>query len=149
MPVKSKRRKRKFLTDKQLNAMPLHKLMTIAMRDTAKQEKAPNSAVDMGTWLKRNGECRACFAGSVMRFSRRLPKSHFCSGGFMNDEYEGWARALNSLRGGYVQIALEQLDRKVPVGIEFKIDVPTYEEDRNGWWDGMRKIAKYLKDAGI
>lgn len=150
MPTKSKRKPaarkpRPKLTDAKLNAMKLHELMKIAMRDTRKQERAKNSVVDMGEWLfPGNGEpCAACFAGSVMRHSQGRLAHRFA------DDHPAWAMALDNLRLGFVNSALEDFGRPLEPKWSCQYRVPYYPEDRDAWWAAMRKLYRDLKDADL
>lgn len=142
------KRKARWLTDEQLNAMPLWKLCQIALRDTATQEATRNSVVDMGVYFHRNGACRACFAGSVIRFSCDLRRYVFSADGYIVDAPR-WTQALDDLRSGDVRGALLCLNRECPYEFSEPFFVPDYSPANDIWWRAMRELAKKLKDAGI
>lgn len=151
MPTKSKRKPaarkpRPKLTDAKLNAMKLHELMAVAMRDTRKQERAKHSRVDMCVWLDPgNGEpCKACFAGSVMRHSLNM-----CWMVLDTSPIQRWATALNYLRWGYVGYALHKLGRHPEEKHSLDRWVPDYDDDRRGWWAAMRRLHADLKEADL
>jgi hypothetical protein len=141
-----KPRKRKYLTHEQLNAMPLHKLLAVGLRDLRKQELTPGCEVNMFTWLHRNKRkrtCTACLAGSVLRSEIRNP-FHF----WENAEYvPDWMDALDDLRQGMVGNALHSLGRATTFGLNRWI--PDYDGNRIGWWKAMRQLHADLKKAGL
>lgn len=146
--MKTKPRKRKKLTDAFLNKLPLWKLLTIAMRDLKKQEKAPNSVVDMDDWLVRNGQCKACMAGSVMRFSCGVRGSRRS-----NDyvwETPNWALAVNEMRCGQVGDALNWLGRgEFRVRHKLNCIITPYNRDHVLFWRGITRLRDDLKKAGL
>jgi len=141
-----KPRKRRYLTHEQLNAMPLHKLLAVGLRDLRKQERTPGCKVEMGEWLSGDGrKCTACVAGSVLRHEMRSPFSEW-------DELRllpAWMAALDSLRVGRVASALDDLDRDREPGTPFWRIIPDYHTDRTGWWKAMRRLHADLKKAGL
>lgn len=146
MPTTKKPRKRKFLTHEQLNAMPLHKLLAVGLRDLRKQETTRGCKVFMFDWLGGDSRrCTACVAGSVLRHEMRSPFSEWDKISYL----PSWMSALDSLRMGRVTWALDDLDRDREPGVPFCRIIPDYHEDRTGWWKAMRKLHADLKKAGL
>ena len=139
------RRNKALLTDEQLNAMSLSKLLTIGLKDLRRQEKAKNSEVRMHCWLEKDdGICVACLAGSVMRFS--------CGRTYQGLSFAPtWATALNCLRIGEVKAALGTLGRDGLLGDGLNRRVVDYVQKSQGagWWRQMGKLLKDLKKTGL
>lgn len=148
MKAKTKKR-RKPLTDAYLNGLPLWKLLAIGLRDLEKQERAPRSAVAMGVWFVRGSVCKACLAGSVMRFSCRTRVK--CGREFSEQHpQQRWVNALDDLRMGDVSCALMSLGRK-RTQQAYSLDriITYYEHNREAFWREMRQLQKDLKAADL
>lgn len=121
----------------------LSQLLAIGLRDLRKQERAKDSEVDMGIWLRRNGTCVACIAGSVMRFSLGIRK-HGETDPYDLPDYKLMS-ALNCLRGGDVEEAAKRL--KVKTKLEYR-PICGYDGPNGEWWREMKSLLKDLKAAG-
>jgi hypothetical protein len=143
MPTKTKRKPKTLAHVKKLST-----LLAIGLRDLRKQERAKNSVVDMDVCLKQNGECVACLAGSVMRFSLDNHKPR----AFLDDEShdletQSRLRALDKIRLGYVRTASECMG--VITQLPFRtIETPKYDGPNGEWWAAMKSLLKELREAG-
>lgn len=141
MATKTKRRKVNLAKVKKLST-----LLAIGLRDLRKQERAKNSKVAMGTWLKRNGKCEACMAGSVMRFSLGMRgRGSEIYPSACDEAVESRLVALNYLRVGEIGFAASD------IGIASTLSdrpVAIYSIDRDGWWSDMKQLLADLKAAG-
>lgn len=144
-------------TKKKLRHKKLHSLLALALRDVAKQEKAKDSVVEMGTWYESNGKCMACAAGSVMRFtlgvSRATAKRR--AGDISPLDFDADTRqrlwALNNLRSGCVRYAANDLfghSSRVPSDLLY-VSVADYNDDPQQWWKDMRSLHSRLKAANL
>ena len=132
MPVKN-------YTEEELNAMPLHKLLGVALTDLAWAERTPGFVIDMSVFVsKQAGPCRVCLGGSVMARRERF-----------KDEINvpDYAVALDVLRLGAVSHALDQLGRSWSYGLDRK--VRHYHTDRDQFLADMEKLRADLKEAGL
>jgi hypothetical protein len=120
----------------------LSSLLALALRDVRKQERAKNSVVEMGVWLRQNGKCLACAAGSVMRFS--LSGKHYHP-----SQYDAPTKnrlyAINELREGWCTFAAQYLGTTSRLPYR---QAPEYDGPRGEWWKAMRKLLADLKAAG-
>lgn len=124
---------------------PLWKILAIAITDMRKQERAPNSRLDMGTWFQTNGECVACAAGSVLRWSCGVTSERevFNRG----DEWDRVRWAINSLRDGCVASALGYMRRGGFVDEDCHIT--EYGWNPANFWRDIRALQKQLRAANI
>lgn len=145
MKTAKKKRRPSKLTHEQLNAMPLHKLLAIGLRDLRKHEKARDCIVDMGDWLRSNGKCRACLAGSVLR--------HEFGCRNLRDAMQfntNWMEALDQLRRGDVCEALFRIGRMETVATAgLNRTIQHYLIDREQFYRDMCKLHRDLKEAGL
>lgn len=89
------------------NALPLWRLCEIAHEDLKWAAKQENLAVNMGCWVaKAGGKCLVCLAGAVLYKE--------CGWRSERKDIPAFADALNWLRVGCVDLALEELGRPVP-----------------------------------
>lgn len=141
--TKQPQKRKKPLTDAYLNSLPLWKLLSIAMVDLRKQERAKKSSVNMLDWLVLNGECSACMAGSVMRFSCDIKETVVTAS-------RKWAYAIDSLRRGTVSYAILNIGRSSLVCFHtLDRTVASYCHDRAAFWRDIRKLRDDLKKAGL
>lgn len=123
---------------------PLWKILAIAITDMRKQERAPRSRIDMDEWFRTNGECVACAAGSVLRWS---------FGAESRDEFWEIAsgtslrHAIDRLRSGLISSALFYLDRQQT--IKHDCYIRSYANCREGFWRDIRDLQKRLRAANI
>lgn len=122
----------------------LSKVLALALADLRKAERMKGFEVHMDWWISTRGAtCKVCLAGSVMamRFSlRQMP------GGDMPEENK--MMALEDLRNGNVRTAYWELTGKYGHG-DLDRRVPSYHEDRPGWWKAMKTLLADLKRAGL
>lgn len=159
MPAtKQPQKRKKPLTDKFLNSLPLWKLLSIAMVDLRKQERASKSEVDMWIWLKRNGKCCACMAGSVLRFSCAVNPTRWTEFHQKNldldrepeDPSYKWRNAVDCMRCGGMSNAADYLDRSRGKFVSFNREISDYHEDgRAAFWRDITQLRDDLKKAGL
>lgn len=129
---------------------PLWKILTIAITDMRKQERAPRSRIDMGEWFRTNGECVACAAGSVLRWSCGINSNAryeqcSCDDGVLRLRY-----AIDELRLGNVNTAMRELGRQLTKESSLlRCDIRSYSMDRDGFWEDIRALQKRLRAANI
>jgi hypothetical protein len=104
----------------------------------------------MDEWLKQNGKCAACLAGSVLRFSLGAKP---LNGAYpILDDYavsrENGDRleALNDLRLGLVKLAADWL--RVSTKLPRTSGMPSYDGPNGEWWKAMKSLLKDLREAG-
>lgn len=140
--IKTKRKPKTLAHVKKLST-----LLAIGLRDLRKQERAPDSEVNMEIWFKRNGKCVTCLAGSVMRFSLGCNRGgeEVCPIDLKTDQWSRSAlNALNDLRDGYVRLAAEEMGMLTTACNRY---VPDYDGPNGEWWAAMRQLLKDLKAA--
>ena len=145
MPVAKPKKRAKPLKIEWLVQQPLWKILAIAITDMRKQERAPRSKLKMRLWFNKNGECVACAAGSVLRWS---------CGVETNEDFSricgrtiSLRHAIDALRVGMVVEAAAILGRKYPR--RFDGDIREYELCPAGFWKDVIALQKRLKAADI
>ena len=145
MATKTKRRKLNLGRIKKLST-----LLAIGLRDLRKHEETDGCKVDMDVWLKSNGRCTACMAGSVLRWSCGFDEK--CKLRLLSDVDKRFDKpmvsrllAINLLRQGLVESAAGYIG----VGSNVKNRyVESYSRDRYQWWADMKQLLADLKAAG-
>lgn len=134
---------------------PLSEIPSVAIRQALDDLQAAERAgvkIDMGVWLKQNGECQACLAGSVMlrrpdAFAASIPQLHEF---IPNDSSIGGRLiGLNSFRQGFVEDGCGDFGASLPENMEPYRTIPQYAEDRNGFIAAMSQLADDLEAAGL
>lgn len=130
-------------------------LIRVALDDLRKVERSPLYRVDMGEYHTPNGKCAVCFAGAVMAKSLGTPPSQMAWPETFGAATAKKLEALNALRTGWVESALDELDLKawngpMPEGVKSDYRIPAYgKRNRNKFHAAMRKLAKTLERAGF
>lgn len=145
-------------------------LITVALKDLKKVEKADGYTVDMGDWHHpdtltcRNGSgdtiseedtCSVCFAGSVMAFTLKVASTKEAEPhSFPGNEDQ--LQALDSLRAGNVSDAARTLnlpgdsDGYYAKYAKYDTCIPYYEYMKpKPFHTAMEKLAARLKKAGL
>ncbi len=155
MKTAQPQKRKRPLTDAYLNSLPLWKLLSIAMVDLRKQERAKNSRVDMGEWLSQNGKCAACAAGSVLRWSRCIDAGAYEDSELSNDEAAiwhttyRWRHAIDLLRSGRASGAATRLGRNGFSVCGFDRTITSYHSNSDDFWCDITKLRDDLKKAGV
>jgi hypothetical protein len=143
MKSATKKKTRRLFTHLQLNTMPLHELLAIALRDLRKQETTKGCTVDMDYWLiGTSRKCKAFLAGCVMRHSTPNPEYGITF-------EERWMTALDYLRHGNVGYALAARDHRQRFQVHaLDRPCPPYESGVR-FRKAMRQLHADLKKAGL
>jgi len=138
------------------NKLPekLSDLIELALADLEKVEKNWRYKVNMSKWHRPiwnkwylPNMCEVCFAGAVMAGTLGVDINENIDVRGFNDYIHYRLRALDSLRVGDVEGALEYLRmRQPPVGT---IDVTPYEESPLLFRKDLEKIVVYLRKHNL
>ena len=129
------------MTYAELRKLTLYELGEIALADLEACEKGPGFQVDMDAWLDRNqGVCVGCLAGSVLY--QRCGRQRLTT-----FSVPDWMVAINSLRVGFVNLALKQLGR--PCSDLPDYDITPYSESAKLFKKGFRAMLDDLKEKDL
>ena len=126
-------------------------LLALAVADLAKVEASPEYEVNMDDWHqpKKGGVCCVCMAAAVMaktlkvdRLITRMPSD------FETDTRKKLS-AIDYLRVGDLEYALNILGIDHPRFLVSKIDVADYHDDPKQFKEDMRAIIEALKREGL
>lgn len=137
----------------------LSDLIVVAIKDLKAVEKSKTYEVNMSQWhtayeRPKVGtpatKCSVCFAGSVMAKSMKLnPETQINDPDYFSAHNRQRLYALDTLRSGDVEKALDQIGDSMPDSLTFEHQVvPGYYGNPVGFKDKMLEIAKTLKQIG-
>lgn len=130
----------------------LSDLLELALRDLEKAEADPGVNVNMDWWLwKEQGQCFACLAGCVMRYSLSLqPSFEMPSLVPSETEFGTHLLALNYLRSGELSEAYEEMfNAELPFGVPERTDATPYSDDPAAFKSDMARIVTLLREKGL
>lgn len=134
------------------------RLITMALKDLRASVKA-GVQVNMHEWVYRTNSktrCTVCFAGAIMKQRMDLgnwdiasPNGLFDDGLISHDD-RSRLHALNKFRIGHVSEGLVCLGLYFHLPAEMKgLDVPSYEDDSEGFFKAMEKMASMFREHGL
>ena len=140
------------------NLLPnkLSDCIDVALKDLDAAKKL-GFKVDMNRWYQRKGKtCTVCLAGAVMarefdldNYEEAGPATLFLTDNLISEHDYQRLHALNLVREGYVEEALDRLD------IEAKLDLYRFPmaglgaKDTKEWRKDMLSIRDYLREQGL
>lgn len=130
----------------------LGELMDVALKDLESVEQDPRYMVHMGIWHEKfDGKCAVCFAGAVIARTLDAPIELCLEPHEYPPAIEYKLDALNAVRSGFVDSALQHFHGKHSIDLPHVHDrtVPLYFDNPNGFKEAMRSIADELKGLGI
>jgi hypothetical protein len=154
--VNSKQRRSAATTNAELfmNFYPLElpdkpsDLIEVALTDLERVERDDRYKIAMGEWHEPNGKCSVCLAGAVI--SRVAQPNEYWTPGLMNDfVFAEKLRAINYFRAGMVASALHTLNIPFPEGLTYDLPIPEYENDRDGFYTGLRAMVGLLREYNL
>lgn len=134
----------------------LHELIAIAVADMHAAERAPDMAIDMGTWMSTHGDgvCYVCMAGAVMAGTLEVPRDyqgfrfHYPFSVFGGQPTRDKLRALSSLALRNARAALHTFyGREIEVPLAANIKIPPYGSD--GFYPAIEQVRAALEAAGL
>ena len=162
--TKAKHKKVEFRPKKVVDILPdkLSDLIEVALNDLIAVEKSKKYDVNMDeVWYEPVGKkCHVCFAGSVMvnslgcNLEDEIEPDDFTLS--LNSKF----RALDFIRDGYVEYALNELRIDIESILNSKnplietlivkdVDITHYEESPAKFKKEMAKLAKDLRELGL
>lgn len=128
----------------------LSELLSVALDDLEATERDPRYVIDMDDWhCPEAGKCAVCLAGAVMAKTFDADPERYLVPGEVTGDDSRELRALDALRGGYVQDAANLLGLDVDLGEFEYVEVTTYESDATAFKQELRHLAHDLKEAGL
>jgi hypothetical protein len=129
-------------------------LLTVALVDLAAAEQNPRYRINMGTWHvpEEDGRCMICLAGATMAGTLGMNPSKELDPSDAEVLEEGLGdklKALDSLRTGELEEAMEILGMELPDHLAACHRIPRYEVDRTGFHRELTKLAGLMKSEGI
>ena len=144
----------------------------LALEDLEVVEQSDDYKVEMGEWhtpvgreSSVNSQCYVCFAGSVMAVTHQMPWGEYVESiQGVGDDWESVYRALDCIRKGFVQSALNAMNHIKTVDwlttfmekhnfqeceFSYGVVVTPYHENPLIFKREMRDIAKALKKEGL
>lgn len=125
-------------------------LIRVALRDLRLCEEDTGYLINMGRWHTPGyasvGICEVCLAGSVMAQTLDVDRTEHEHPLSFPRATKTRLYALNLLRVGYVEMALDSLDH--PRVMEDR-HVVTYENDKELFHAQMNRMADDLEEAGV
>ena len=132
--------------------------LTQALEDLESCEASPNYEIDMGHWHvgRKEGDavCVVCLAGAYLAQTGKANIALNLSPADMSNKMSRKMSALNKLRMGKIELALDQrsasgrwsrADRLENVGLPSSLAVTGYEEDPDQFKQHMREFAELLR----
>ncbi len=161
---------KKFKKQGKLPGRP-SELIRVALGDLKKVERQKKKfKIDMDTWVKPNGKCSVCMAGSVMVGTLKMdiesakrgvveqerddeysesfsPETGFLPAFF--DRERKALEAINCFRTGDLSYGFAKIDIKWPAQFVTNIDVPAYSpRNPKKFHAAMNELADKLEEAG-
>lgn len=125
----------------------LWKLLAMALDDLAACERSSKFEINMATFIKENGKCQVCLAGACLVRHGVTQKDFYDNDNDEDTEIQRRAYALDELRTGHVECALESIGSDARNDLNRKII--DYHISRRLWWIQMRLLLKDLRAANI
>jgi hypothetical protein len=135
----------------------LSDLIATALADMQRVRRLKEYRIDLDVWhAPSNGKCSVCFAGAVMAGTlQRSPDEHLEITSFANRHESARLKALNDIREGDLDCALERLG----LPIEAYYDAPSIDsvfgrdlddyQTRAKFYRQMRALSKHLAAKGL
>lgn len=122
-------------------------LIRVALKDLDRVERNKKYRVDMNVWHEPNGQCAVCFAGAVM--TRAIPPTeNYLFSKFPRD-MEAKFDALDSLRGGLIDFALDSMNMPKPPKLPKYVIITPYSVSAKGFKKDMCSLACLLEKHGL
>lgn len=131
----------------------LSALIFVALKDLRKVERSPKYSIAMSqTWHDGTtifAPCMVCFAGAVMAGTCKVPLNKYATPEYFPRDTNRKFMALDSIRLGYLQSALNRLDVELPKVFTNEVEIADYTDDPAQFHKDMHQIAKELKKFGL
>lgn len=130
----------------------LSDLIDLALGDLEAVEQDKRYKVDMNNWHRPNGECKVCFAGSVIAHSLGARRTREIKPESFEAHTKVRLYALDYIRKGIVCCALNDIGARpddLPCCDESTFDATAYETDPEAFKTEMALTAEALRQLGL